>query len=152
MPPNRLFVESQRGSDILGGRVCRLFVTPLIKSVTSALDLYTPLRTIKYPLAGEFALSRDTIEKLDLSSTYSVEMDSLFQLLDLIGSSSMAQVNLQVFNHIGQKFPKLESLASQIGTCILERIIDKKKKPLTEKENKQRIYRTWSSSKTGLFL
>jgi hypothetical protein len=49
----------------------------------------------------------------------------------------MAQVNLQVFNHIGQKFPKLESLASQIGTCILERIIDKKKKPLTEKENKQ---------------
>jgi len=122
---------------ILGGRVCRLFATPLIQSVTSTLDLYAPLRAIKYPLAGEFALSRDTVEKLDLTSAYSVEMYLLFQLLDLIGSASMAQINLQVFNHIGQDFQKLESLAHQIGTCILERIIDKRKKPLTNGEKKQ---------------
>jgi len=122
---------------ILGGRVCRLFATPLIQSVTNSLDLYAPLRTIKYPLAGEFALSRDTIEKLDLTSEYSVEMYLLFQLLDLIGRTSMAQVNLQVFNHIGQDFPKLKNLAHQVGTCILERIIDKRKKPLTNGEKKQ---------------
>jgi hypothetical protein len=125
---------------ILGGRVCRLFATPLIQSVTSSLELYTPLRMIKYPLAGEFALSRDTIEKLDLTSAYSVEMHVLFQLLDLIGSESMAQVDLQVYNHIGQEFLKLENLARQIGTCILERITEKRKKPLTNKENKQILH------------
>jgi len=122
---------------ILGGRACRLFAIPLIKSVTSSLDLYTPLRTVKYPLAGEFALSRDTIEKLDLSSAYSVEIYSLFQLLDLVGSASMAQVNLKVHNHIGQELPKLEGLARQVGACILERVIEKRKKPLTDKESKQ---------------
>jgi len=122
---------------ILGGRVCRLFATPLIQSVTSSLDLYGSLGTIRYPLAGEFALSRDAIERLDLSSTYSVEMYLLFQLLDLFGSASMAQVNLQVYNHIGQNFLKLESLARQVGTCILEKAIEKRNKSLTDKESKQ---------------
>jgi len=122
---------------ILGGRVCRLFALPLIQSVTGSLDLYSPLRTIRYPLAGEFAVSRDTIEELDLSLAYSVEMYLLFQLLDLVGSASMAQVDLQVFNHIGQEFPKLESLAHQVGTCIVGRVIEKRKKSLTDKESKQ---------------
>ncbi len=54
----------------------------------------------------------------------------------------MAQVNLKVYNHIGQKFPKLENLAHQVGSCIIERTIEKKKKPLTDGENKQilRLY------------
>lgn len=135
----RLTKTSDISSDevILGGRVCRLFTIPLIQSVTKSLDLYTPLRTIKYPLAGEFALSRDTIEKLDLSSAYAVEIYSLFQLLDKIGSASMAQVNLKIFHHIGQEISKLESLARQVGACILEKIIEKRKKPLTDEENKQ---------------
>ena len=122
---------------ILGGRVCRLFALPLIQSVTSSLDLYGPLRMIRYPLAGEFAVSRDAIEGLDLSSAYSVEMYLLFQLLDLVGSASMAQVDLQVYNHIGQKFLKLESLAHQVGTCIVGRVAEKRKKSLTDKESKQ---------------
>jgi len=125
---------------ILGGRVCRLFATPLIQSITSSLGLYAPLRTIKYPLAGEFALSRDAVEELALSSAYSVEMYVLFQLFDLIGRASMAQVNLKVFYHIGQEFPKLESLARQVGACVLERIVEKRKKPLTDGENQQILH------------
>jgi glucosyl-3-phosphoglycerate synthase len=92
---------------------------------------------IRYPLAGEFAVSRDAIEGLNLSSAYSVEMYLLFQLLDLVGSSSMAQVDLQVYNHIGQKFLKLENLAHQVGTCIVGRVAEKRKKSLTDKESKQ---------------
>ncbi len=130
---------------ILGGRVCRLFALPLVQSVTNSLDLYGPLRMIKYPLAGEFAVSRDAIEGLDLSSAYSVEMYLLFQLLDLVGSASMAQVDLQVYNHIGQKFLKLESLAHQVGTCIVGRVTEKREKPLTDRESKQ-ILRSYEKS------
>ncbi len=128
---------------ILGGRVCRLFALPLIKSATSSLDLYGSLRMIRYPLAGEFAVSRDAIERLDLSSAYSVEMYLLFQLLDLVGSASMAQVDLQIYNHIGQKFLKLESLAHQVGSCIIGMVTEKKKRSLTDKESKQilRLYK-----------
>ncbi len=122
---------------ILGGRVCRLFALPLIQSVTSSLDLYGSLRMIRYPLAGEFAVSRDAIEGLDVSSAYSVEMYLLFQLLDLVGSASMAQVDLHICNHIGQNFLKLESLANQVGTCIVERVTEKRKRSLTDKESKQ---------------
>lgn len=122
---------------ILGGRVCRLFANPLIHSITSTLDVYTPLKTIKYPLAGEFSISRDTIERLDFPSAYSIEMYVLFQLLDLVGSASLAQVDLKIYHHIGQEFQKLEGIARQVGSCIIERIGEKRGKPLTEDERKQ---------------
>ena len=122
---------------ILGGRVSRLLAIPLIQSMVRSLNTYAPLATVNYPLAGEFTLSRDTIEELDLPSSYSVEMYLLFQLLDLVGSTSMAQVNLQIFQHIGQELPRLDSIARQVGTCVLERIVEKRKKPLTDKEMKQ---------------
>ncbi|NIP66636.1 hypothetical protein GWN63_00850 [Candidatus Bathyarchaeota archaeon] len=119
---------------ILGGRVCRLFTTPFIDSITECLGLYTPLKTIKYPLAGEFALSRDTIQKLSFPSEYSVEIHLLFQLLDLIGSTTIAQVDLEIFHHIGKEFSELEDITRQVGNCILERLVDKRGKALTEQE------------------
>ena len=128
---------------ILGGRVCRLFALPLIRAVTNSLNLYSPMNMIKYPLAGEFAISRDTVEGMDLSSKYSVEIYLLFQLLDLIGSASMAQVDLGIHNHIGQDFSRLESIARQVGTCIIGRVVEKKESTLTDKEIKEilRLYK-----------
>lgn len=126
---------------ILGGRVCRLFTIPLIKAATKSLGIYKPLKGFKYPLAGEFALSRDTIENLNLPAAYSVELYLLFQLLDTIGNASMAQVDLRVYNHIGQSLPKLGEMARQIGTGILERMIEKRSKILTDKEKKQILQR-----------
>ncbi len=136
---------------ILGGRVCRLFALPLIQSLTSSLDLYIPLVSIKYPLAGEFSVSRDTIEELDISSMYSVEMHLLFQLLDQVGCASMAQVDLQVFNHIGQRFRKLESLAHEVGTYILERFVEKRTRLLTDKERKQ-ILRSYQENADQMII
>lgn len=122
---------------VLGGRASRLFAIPLIQSVTQTLKLYAPLRTIKYPLAGEFALSRRVIEELTFSTAYSIEISSLFQILDLVGTKSMAQVNLKAYHHIGQEFPKLERIARQVGTSILEKIGEKRNKPLTREECRQ---------------
>jgi hypothetical protein len=122
---------------ILGGRVCRLFTIPLIQAATKSLGVYKPLNAFKYPLAGEFALSRDTFENLNIPAAYFVELYMLFQLLGIIGNASMAQVDLQIYNHIGQSLPKLGEMARQIGSGILERMIEKRNKPLTGKEKKQ---------------
>lgn len=127
---------------ILGGRVCRLFAIPLIKAITKSCDMYNPLAMIKYPLAGEFSLSRDTIEKLGFPLKYSVEVYLLLQLFDLVGCSSMAQVDLKVFRHIGQKFQEVKILGYEIGACILEKIIEMRKNPITDVE-KERILRSY---------
>jgi hypothetical protein len=126
---------------IFGGRVCRLFTIPLIQATTKSLGVYAPLKGFKYPLAGEFALSRDSIENLNLPAAYSVEMYLLFQLLDTIGNASMAQVDLRVYNHIGQSLPKLGEMARQIGTGVIERMVEKRNKPLTDREKTQILQR-----------
>jgi len=61
----------------------------------------------------------------------------LFQLLDLVGRASMAQVDLQVYHHLGQEFSNVEGIARQVGACILERVVEKRKKPLTKDEEKK---------------
>jgi len=121
---------------ILGGRVCRFFAIPLLRAVTETLGIYEPLTGFKYPLAGEFALSRDVIETLHLPSEYSIETYLLFQLQNEIGNTAMAQVNLKVFHHLGQSISQLENMARQVGTSIIERVNEKRQKPLTVKEKK----------------
>lgn len=49
----------------------------------------------------------------------------------------MVQVNLQVYHYIGQEISRLESMARQVGACILDRIIEERKKLLANEENKQ---------------
>ena len=124
---------------IFGGRICRLLMIPLLRSVTEVFELYPGLESINYPLAGEFAVSRDIIEQLNFPNTYAVETSLLFQTYDLIGPSSMAQLGLDVYRHIGQQFEKLESMVYQIVDLILRVINEKLGRPLTSEEKEQLV-------------
>ncbi len=122
---------------VLGGRICRLLTVPLLKSVAETFKLYLGLESTKYPLAGEFAVSRDIMEQIDFPNTYAIETSLLFQTYDLIGPSSMAQLDLGIYRHIGKRFETLEPMAYQIVDSVLRVVDEKLGKPLTNEEKKQ---------------
>ncbi len=124
---------------ILGGRICRLLAVPLLQSIAQTFELYLGLESIKYPLAGEFAVSRDILEQLNFPNTYAIETSMLFQTYDLIGPSSIAQLDLDVYRHIGQKFENLETMATQIVDSVLNVADEKLGRPLTSEEREQII-------------
>jgi len=125
---------------ILGGRICRLLAVPLFKSIAEIFKLYLGIESIKYPLAGEFAISRDTLEQLNFPNTFAVETSILFQTYDLVGPSSMAQLNLDIFRHIGKQFENLEQMTYQIIDSALRVVDEKLGRPLTNEEKEHFVF------------
>jgi len=123
----------------LGGRICRLLAMPLLRSIVETFKLYLGLENMKYPLAGEFAVSRDTMEQLNFPNTYAIETSLLFQTYDLIGPTSIAQLDLDIYRHIGQRFERLENMAYQIVDFVFRLIDEKLGRPLTREEKEQLI-------------
>jgi|Deesub1362A_J573_1020465.scaffolds.fasta_scaffold00326_7 hypothetical protein len=123
----------------LGGRICRLLAIPLLNSIVETFKLYLGLETMRYPLAGEFAVSRDIIERVDFPNTYAIETSLLFQTYDMIGPASIAQLDLDIYRHIGQSFKNLENMAYQIVDFIFRLIDEKIGRPLTREEKEQLI-------------
>lgn len=124
---------------IFGGRICRLLAVPLLKSIAETFKLYLGLESVKYPLAGEFAVSRDIMEQLSFPNTYAVETSLLFQTYDLIGPSSIAQLDLDIYRHIGHRFKNLEPMTYQIVDSVLRVVDEKLGRPLTNEEKEQLI-------------
>ena len=124
---------------ILGGRISRLLVIPLLRSIVETFKLYLGLESVRTPLAGEFAVSRDTMERLSFPNTYAIETSLLFQTYDLIGPSSIAQLDLEIYRHIGQSFENLENMAYQIVDFVFRLIDEKIGRPLTREEKEQVI-------------
>lgn len=134
----------------LGGRICRLLTLPLLKSIVEVFGLYRGLEAIKFPLAGEFAVSHDTIEQFSFPNTYPVETSSLFQSYDLVGPTSMAQLDLEIYRHIGRRFENLVPMAHQIVDLILRVVDEKLGRPLTNEEKEQLII-CYEKNVKGLF-
>lgn len=124
---------------ILGGRVCRLLAIPLLKTITEYFNLYVGLESIKYPLAGESAFSRDLLEQLSFPNTYAMETSFLFQTYDLIGPSSIAQLNLSTYHHLGQEFENLESMVYQIADYVFRVVDEKLGRVLTNREKEKLV-------------
>ena len=69
-----------RVSDQLNGRVARLFITPLIRSLKRILgdvDYLEYIDSFRYPLSGEMSLSRDVAVRLRLPTDWGLEIGML---------------------------------------------------------------------------
>ena len=124
---------------ILGGRVNRLLAVPLLRSIVETFKLYPGVESMKYPLAGEFAVSRELIEQLNFPNTYSIETSLLFQVYNLVGPSSIGQLDLRIYRHIGKRFEKLETMTYQIVDSVFRVVDEKLGRSLTNEEKEQLI-------------
>jgi len=119
----RLTTRLEQDSNIkLGGRVTRLLVRPLMKVIVENFNVCEGVETFKYPLSGEVALSREILETMRIPYHYGIEISSLLQLCDMVGIIPLAQVDLGIFQHIGQSSAGILKMSEQIIITINDQL------------------------------
>ncbi|MEY3299582.1 MAG: Glucosyl-3-phosphoglycerate synthase [Cyanobacteriota bacterium] len=86
----------------LHGRVTRLFVTPLITSLMEVFgyrDYLRYLNAYRYPLSGEFALTRDLALNTRIPGNWGLEVGLLAEVYRNVALKRVAQVDLGIFEH-----------------------------------------------------
>lgn len=81
----------------LSGRATRLFVTPLIRAlqkVVGDLDYLAFMDSFRYPLSGEFSLSRDFVKMLRIPSDWGLEVGVLSEVYRTLARGSVCQVDI----------------------------------------------------------
>lgn len=83
--------------DRLSGRVTRLFVSPLtraLKKVIGPIDYLEFMDSFRYPLSGEFSLSRDFVKILRIPSDWGLEVGVLSEVYRTLSRQSVCQVDI----------------------------------------------------------
>ena len=86
-----------RVSDRLNGRVARLFITPLVrtlKRVLGAVDYLDYIDSFRYPLSGEIALKRSVAIRLRLPTDWGLEIGTLNEIYRNYAKNQMCQVDI----------------------------------------------------------
>jgi glucosyl-3-phosphoglycerate synthase len=85
------------------GRVTRLFVTPLLRSLQKIfgyLPLLTYLDSFRYPLAGEFSMLADLARINRIPSDWGIEMETLAEVYRNVSLKRVCQVELcETYEH-----------------------------------------------------
>ncbi|WP_455280394.1 hypothetical protein [[Eubacterium] cellulosolvens] len=136
---NRLTLtyEFPFGSYTYGGRVTRIFAIPVLRVLTKKFPkVFQGFDSIKYPLSGEFSAKRELLENIYFPNDYSIEFAILNQAIRKYSLKSIAQVDLELFCHIGQSVKGLELMIAQITNRIL-RTLEKEGIKLSKKEKQE---------------
>ena len=86
-----------RVTDRMHGRVTRLFVTPLIRSLIKILgpiDFLAYLDSFRYPLAGEFSMTTDLVRRNRIPGDWGLEVGMLSEVYRNCSKKRVCQVDL----------------------------------------------------------
>ena len=96
-----------RVSDQLNGRVARLFIAPLIRSlrlILGNLDYLEYIDSFLYPLSGEIALLNEVAQALRLPTDWGLEIGTLNEIYRNYAKNMMCQVDIaDRYDHKHQK-------------------------------------------------
>jgi glucosyl-3-phosphoglycerate synthase len=97
----------------IGGRVTRLFVTPLIrtlKKVSDQLEFLDYLDSFRYPLAGEFSIRADVINDLRIPSDWGLEVGVLSEMKRNYAKNRLCQADIaDIYDHKHQELSAEDS-------------------------------------------
>lgn len=83
--------------DHLGGRVTRLFVTPLLRALKKILGMIHYLEfmdSFRYPLSGEFSLRKDLMKTLRIPGDWGLEIGVLSEVYRNLSRHQVCQVDI----------------------------------------------------------
>ncbi len=86
-----------RVSDRMHGRVARLFITPLIRSLKKILgpnDYLDYIDSFRYPLSGEMSMIRDVAVRLRLPTDWGLEIGTLNEIYRNYAKNQICQVDI----------------------------------------------------------
>ncbi len=94
---------SRVAANKIGGRVTRLFVTPLIrtlKKVSDQSEFLDYLDSFRYPLAGEFSIRADVINDLRIPSDWGLEIGVLSEMKRNYATNRLCQADIaDIYDH-----------------------------------------------------
>ena len=125
---SRLSLESHA----LQGRGTRLFVGPLLSALSQLLGdspFLRYLQAFRYPLAGEFAFTRDLAVNLRIPCDWGLEIGLLSEVHRHVALSRIAQVDLGLFDHKHKSLGSsphegLQRMCSEILTSVLRGLME----------------------------
>ena len=89
------------------GRVFRLFLHPILKSIVDLMgtepNLVRFLRSFRYPISGEFALTSDLARDLDIPGDWGIEIGVMAEVYRNISQKSICQTDIGFYEHKHQK-------------------------------------------------
>ncbi len=88
---------SRIANNSLGGRVTRLLVTPLIRALRNNLgeqDSLEYMDSFRYPLAGEFSMTREVMRGLRIPSDWGLEVGVLMEMARNYSTRRICQVEI----------------------------------------------------------
>ncbi|MGC6465181.1 MAG: glycosyl transferase [Akkermansiaceae bacterium] len=87
----------------LNGRVTRLLITPLLRSLEQVVgpsEYLSYLDGFRYPLAGEFSFRKNVIPDIRMPSDWGLEMGTLSEMFRNYSNNKLCQVDIaEVYDH-----------------------------------------------------
>ena len=123
------------GGSSLGGRVSRLFVTPLLRSLTKVCgysEFLNYMDSFRYPLAGEFSMRAYVIDDLLIPSDWGLEIGVLSEMNRNYATNRICQVDIaDVYDHKHQKLSQddpgagLSKMSTDIAKALFRKLATK---------------------------
>ncbi len=129
-------------SNSLQGRATRLFVGPLLNSLEQVFGqghFLKYLREFRYPLAGEFAFTKDLGMNLRIPCDWGLEIGLLSEVYRNVSLSRIAQVDLGIFDHkhkdVGTNPQEgLQRMCKEILSSVLRGLMEHQAEALTDSQ------------------
>jgi len=117
---------------VMYGRVFRLFLHPLLKSLVDLLgsepDFVRFMRSFRYPISGEFALTSDLARDLDIPSGWGIEVGVMAEIYRNVATKRICQTDLGFYEHkhqeVGDSEKGLVKMSGEIFKTLLRTLIE----------------------------
>lgn len=94
------------------GRVFRLFLHPLLRAFVDNINNETKfvrfLRSFRYPISGEFAITSNLALEIDLPGDWGIEIGIMSEMYRNIALNSICQTDLGFYDHKHQRVGKTD--------------------------------------------
>ena len=112
---------------IIYGRVFRLFLHPILRSfidlIGSEPDFVRFLRSFRYPISGEFALTSDLARDVDIPGDWGIEIGIMAEMYRNVISKRICQTDLGFYDHKHQKIGSQEKGLTKMTGDILKTLL-----------------------------
>lgn len=113
--------------NIMYGRVFRLFLHPLLRSliyeIGSEPDFVRFLRSFRYPISGEFALTSDLALDVDLPGDWGLEIGVMAEMYRNVTHKRICQTDLGFYEHKHQRIGNEEKGLTKMTSDILKTLL-----------------------------
>ncbi len=113
--------------NIMYGRVFRLFLHPLLNSLVyeigSEPDFVRFLRSFRYPISGEYALTSDLALDVDLPGDWGLEIGIMAEMYRNVTHKRICQTDLGFYEHKHQRIGSEEKGLTKMTSDILKTLL-----------------------------